>query len=214
MREKFERLEKYMKTKGLNDNQVTVQCSLSQGLLNQCRTGKSDLGPKTIDKILNIYQDLSRVWLLTGEGPMLVGEHGTDAYGLEGGIPLLPVDAMAGALSGGYEAIMSYDCERFIVPAFKGADFLIRVQGDSMEPKYLPGDIVACKKVLLERLWFQWGKTYLIDTSQGALIKRIEPSCTEGCVSINSENQKYKPFDLPVEEINGVALVIGTIRVE
>lgn len=71
MREKFERFDKYMKVKGLNDNQVTIHCGLSQGLLGQARCGKSDLGPKTIDKILNIYQDLSRVWLLTGEGEML-----------------------------------------------------------------------------------------------------------------------------------------------
>lgn len=71
MREKFERFDKYMKVKGLNDNQVTIHCGLSQGLLGQARTGKSDLGSRTIDKILNVYQDLSRVWLLTGEGEML-----------------------------------------------------------------------------------------------------------------------------------------------
>lgn len=57
--------------KKLNDNQVTKDCGLSVGLLNQAKRGKSDLGSKAIDKILSKYQDLSRVWLLTGEGPML-----------------------------------------------------------------------------------------------------------------------------------------------
>lgn len=46
MRERFERFDKYMRAKGLNDNQVTVQCNLSQGLLGQARTGKSDLEKK------------------------------------------------------------------------------------------------------------------------------------------------------------------------
>lgn len=71
MKEKISRFVKYMEVKGLNDNQVTLCCGLSQGLLHQAKTGKSDLGTKAIDKILNYYQDLSRVWLLTGEGEML-----------------------------------------------------------------------------------------------------------------------------------------------
>lgn len=71
MRERFERFDSYMKRMGLNDNQVTIQCNLAQGLLGQARKGKSDLGDKAIAKILNVYQDLNRVWLLTGEGEML-----------------------------------------------------------------------------------------------------------------------------------------------
>lgn len=68
---KIDRFIEYMKIKGLNDNKVTLECGLSQGLLGQAKTGKSDLGAKTIDKILNKYQDLNKVWLLTGEGEML-----------------------------------------------------------------------------------------------------------------------------------------------
>lgn len=71
MREIFTRFDKYMTLKGLNDNQVTMQCDLAVGLLSQARKGKSDLGKKSIDKILNRYQDINRVWLLTGEGQML-----------------------------------------------------------------------------------------------------------------------------------------------
>lgn len=71
MRERFERFDKYMRYKKLNDNQVTIQCGLAQGLLAQARKGKSDLGSRTIDKILKEYQDLNKVWLLTGEGEMI-----------------------------------------------------------------------------------------------------------------------------------------------
>ena len=71
MREKISRFVQYLEYKGINDNQATVECGLSNGLIGQARSGKSDLGAKTIDKILNTYQDLSRVWLLTGEGNML-----------------------------------------------------------------------------------------------------------------------------------------------
>lgn len=90
MERRIDRLEKYMIIKKLNDNQVTKDCGLSVGLLNQAKRGKSDLGSKAIDKILSKYQDLSRVWLLTGEGPMLTsssddvitnGSHSSQAVG-------------------------------------------------------------------------------------------------------------------------------------
>lgn len=129
-------------------------------------------------------------------------------------LPLLPFDALAGALTGTDIQVMEYDCEKYVVPAFKDAKFLVRVSGDSMIPRYMSGDIVACKDITLDRLWFQWGKTYVISTTQGVLIKRIEPSEKEGCVSIHSYNSEYKPFDFPTDEINGIAIVVGLIRQE
>ena len=78
------RFDKYMKYRNLNDNQVTVECKLSQGLLSQARTGKSDLGNSTINKILNIYQDLNRVWLLTGEGEMLNSAYSNNRVTMNG----------------------------------------------------------------------------------------------------------------------------------
>ena len=60
-----------MEYKGINDNQVTVNAALSVGLINNARKGEHDLGKKAADKILNFYQDLNRVWLLTGEGDMI-----------------------------------------------------------------------------------------------------------------------------------------------
>lgn len=97
MRERFERFDKYMRLKGLNDNQVTQQCSLSQGLLGQARTGKSDLGPSSINKILKIYQDLNKVWLLTGEGPMLTSDM-SGSGNVVGGVGGGAVEDMATAL--------------------------------------------------------------------------------------------------------------------
>lgn len=70
----IERFIKYMDFKGLNDNRVTVDCGLSVGLIGKARKGASDLGRNTIEKILRVYTDLNRDWLLTGKGNMLKEE--------------------------------------------------------------------------------------------------------------------------------------------
>lgn len=129
------------------------------------------------------------------------------------GIPLIPFSAMAGALTG-ENSVLEYECERYIVPAFNGADFLISVKGNSMTPTYISGDIVACQRVPMTSLFFQWNKPYVLDTAQGALIKRIKPGHDKQHILIVSDNEQYDPFELPYSEIYAVALVIGIIRLE
>ncbi len=68
---KIERFDKYMEEKGLNDNKVTVQLGLSVGILGKSRKDGRDLSDRVIERILNFYTDLDRIWLLTGEGSML-----------------------------------------------------------------------------------------------------------------------------------------------
>ena len=77
----IDRFDKFMKFSNLNDNQVTVRCDLSTGLLGKARQGKSDLGKKAVEKILSIFQNLNRTWLLTGDGEMILKNSGNEING-------------------------------------------------------------------------------------------------------------------------------------
>jgi repressor LexA len=130
-------------------------------------------------------------------------------------IPLIPVEAMAGFGTGSIQ-VMDYDTETYNVPEFTelNVDFMIKVKGSSMYPKYSSGDLVACKKLFIKDIFFQWNKVYVLDTEQGALIKRIKKSDKEECVMLHSENPSYDPFELHLSKIHAVALVVGVIRLE
>lgn len=178
--------------------------------------------------IFSKCEGLSAQWLLTGEGELFENNHQTKieknsekdkkmsirrALTPHEGIPLIPLSAMAGALKG-EQTVLEYECERYVVPAFTGADFLMPVKGDSMSPTYLSGDIVACQRVPMSDIFFQWNKPYVLDTKQGAIIKRIKPGSDKQHVLIVSDNTQYDPFELTYSEIYAVALVIGIIRLE
>lgn len=170
--------------------------------------------------LFSFCEHLNLDWLLTGEGNMLRTDpekenipvaHPSDSP--TEGIPLIPISAMAGAFTGEH-TVLEYECERFVVPTFKGAEFLISVKGSSMYPKYNSGDIVACKRLPMDELFFQWNKVYVLDTDQGPLIKRVKPGSDKEHVLIVSDNERYEPFELPLNRIYHVALVIGVIRLE
>ena len=216
MRERFERFDKYMKHKGLNDNQVTVECKLSQGLLGQARKGKSELGTKTIEKILNIYQDLNKVWLMTGEGDMLSSTSSAqpqpsvknervaddEAYK----VPLVPISALAGSLNDFSLSVKRDDCETVISP-IKDIDMAIKISGDSMEPEY-PSDSQVFVKKINERAFLEWGRVYVLNTCNGIVIKRLMPTNDPNTVLCESINPKYPPFEVNLENVNGVYRVM------
>lgn len=229
----IERLQYFMANQGINDNQMTIAAGLSVGLLGKAKNNRKGMSSINIEKILLAYPDLSPDWLLTGRGEMLKTKEtpsdtpadqqltscskDTNNYRIaqenEQGIPLIPFSAMAGALRG-EQHVLEYECERYVVPAFNGADFLMPVKGNSMTPTYISGDIVACQRVPMSGLFFQWNKPYVLDTAQGAIIKRIKPGSDKQHVLIVSDNKEYDPFELPYEDIYAVALVIGIIRLE
>lgn len=176
---------------------------------------------KTFDAEL-IYVKCSNVsakWLLTGQGDMLRSDADTQVQVAAaepttvGGIPLIPIEAMAGVLSGNSAQVMEQECEHYNIPMFKGAEFLIRISGDSMQPKYYSGDIVACKRLPLDT-FFQWNKVYVVDSEQGVIIKRVRRGSDDRHIVFVSDNTAYEPFELPLEKIYSIALVVGVVRAE
>jgi hypothetical protein len=73
MERKIDRFDKYMESKGLNDNIVTHEADFSIGSLGKSRKEGKDLSNKSIEKISKHYPDLSKEWLLNGVGKMIVG---------------------------------------------------------------------------------------------------------------------------------------------
>lgn len=178
-----------------------------------------------LEKIVRNYE-VSPEWLLTGEGDMvrtslstpIQSHHGQlrETFKLGEGIPLIPIDAVAGIPVVDNKGVNFADCPHYIVPEFsqRGAQFLIRVNGDSMAPTYNSGDILACKKVE-EIRFIQWGKVYVIDSSQDQLVKRpFECQEDTDCIICKSDNASYPPFLLPKSDIRSMSIVIGLIRIE
>lgn len=212
----LDRIKQFIDSEGIAVSAFEKSIGMSNASFGKSLRSGGAIGTDKLENILSVYPNLSPNWLLTGEGAMLKGENLPVAHQTTSpkeGIPLIPLSAMAGAFTG-EQTVLEYECERYVVPAFNGADFLIPVKGNSMTPTYVSGDIVACQRVPMTGLFFQWNKPYVLDTAQGALIKRIKPGSDKDHVLIVSDNEQYDPFELPYSEIHAVAMVIGIIRLE
>ena len=199
---------------GMSVNAFSKKIGFNQSNLSKVIREERDVPLSLIDAIVK-RTDIRVEWLLTGEGEMLKGtvKAGTEETPkLPAPVaktkPRLPVSAAAGMISEYIGGIKLDQCEQMpVIPRFPAYDFTMKVEGDSMEPKFKEGDEIACTKVYNI---IEWGKAYLIDTKDGAFLKRIyDEGDSLRCVSYNSE---YPDFKVPKIDINGIYRVVGLLR--
>ena len=222
----LERIKEYIDCKGITIAAFERSIGMSNASFGKSLKNRGAIGSDKIENILSVYTDLSSEWLLTGTGNMLKSDldkpieahkRSTEppkSSNKRRGIPLIPIDAVAGFPSADNDGVYMEDCEHYSIPEFeaKGANFLIRVSGDSMHPLYENGDIIACRKIS-DILFFQWGGIYVLDTSQGALVKRVEEAeDDQQSILCISENPRFKPFHLPKSDIRSLSTIIGLVR--
>lgn len=131
-------------------------------------------------------------------------------------IPLVTQKAAAGFGNGDFSIEEADVKEYYVIPKFKycHVDFMIEVSGLSMYPHFNSGDVIACS-ILRNTGFIQWNKCHVIATrEQGILVKRLMPGEDKKHLRAISDNKEYPPFEIPVDEITGIAIVVGSVGLE
>jgi phage repressor protein C with HTH and peptisase S24 domain/DNA-binding XRE family transcriptional regulator len=227
----IELIKKIRKISGLTQEQFAEKIGLKKGSYANIEAGIDPLIDRTINAIRLAFPEISSEYLNNkNDAPIkkiqpspalkaaidkqkkrqLIEKKPLDSHL----IPLVSAEVAAGFGSESF-AITKEDIQgSYLVPDFNGIDFMIRVKGNSMYPKYSSGDIIACRKIT-DNTFLQWNKCHVIATrEQGLIVKRIRKSDNPECIIAVSDNKEYEIFEIPKTEITGLALVIGVIRLE
>lgn len=179
------------------------------------------MGQKTIDAILKKYQDLNRVWLLTGEGEMLNADISKPA--IADASNLIPFyDAQT---TGGYEGKIASSTEIAHLKGYVNAGgwfngretAAIRHVGNSMA-EYPDGCVLAVREVLDTRLLVP-GKVYVIETTEYRVTKRYQLGSSPDTIALYSSNTEkyedgrlvYEPFEVLKDDVRKMFAVLGYI---
>ena len=204
---------KYLLYKGISKYEFYQLTGISNGILSQ-NNGMSE--DNTL-RFLDHFKEVNPEWLLTSVGPMLKSNKKNEelkATQSNHGIPLVSTEAVAGFGSDSFSINQSDIIQTYIIPDFNDIQFMLRVKGNSMNPSFQSGDIVACR-VINNPSFIQWGKVHLVATkSQGLIIKRLKPSASSDYYRCISDNPEFDAFEIPLNDITGIALIVGFVRIE
>lgn len=213
---RIERFDIYLKTKGLNDNIVTNDLGLSVGTIGKSRKEGRDLSDRVIELILNFYTDLSKVWLLTGEGEMLVdvpNQQCEDVEEVQAEDIVLPFvnKELATRPNLNISRMVeerSHELDVFPVhKIFGGARYAQTVITMAMAPRYLPGDYLIIGRSEDNVLS---GKPYLVDTERyGTMFRFVH--IEENGYRLEAHNPKFKDVIVPFDKVYTISRVQSAI---
>ncbi len=211
-----DRLKAYIKSQGLKTRSFEISIGASNGYVNGL---VNTIGPKYLNKILEIYPNLNREWLLFGEGNMLLSdvekmrdlEEETAVINFSDGVPYYDEDFVLGFSEIGFPFA---EKPSFLVrmPKYQNATLWCNATGDSMVPEINSGDVVALQLVE-DHSFLVYGDVYAIMTTNGLrTIKRLGKSSEAGCYRLIPTNQSYEDQDIPKDKILRVFRVLGNLH--
>ena len=206
-----DRLLRFLQAEKISNSEFSRQMGLSTAYVGAMRKSMPE---DKVARLVELYPNLNRDWLLYGEGEMYLPpakNSGLPDDMSEYVVPLLPVEAYAGNLQMWSQGVTLADCDRMMSPV-KGAEFAIKVSGDSMEPFVFSGMYIFIKKIN-DRAFIPWGNPMVIDTENGVLLKVVFPSDEgTGYIEAKSYNPKYPPIQIPKESVYGLYRIVATIN--
>lgn len=215
-----DKIKEYRDFKGFKKSQFDTMCGLSNGYLNSVNTPSAE----KLEQILRVCSDLSREWVLGGEGNMikdsLIGattELGKKLANINShlnsesdpeGVPYWNLPVSAGRSIVDITGKIKPDGYIKGLPGADIAEHILPVAGASMEPEISSGAIIGVRKM---NNWdtLNTERVYLIITHDDRMIKRIEHDETDmailWCVSPNYP--KFKIYKTDIVEIQRVCFV-------
>ncbi len=186
-----------MDFKHLNDNKISAECNISNGLIGKARL-RGSLSQINISKILIKYPELNANWLLTGRGNMIVKEliDGENYFSLSKKIKISKVDL---------------DLIALIKSKIQIYDSLFVVDSDFLNVAFKKGDLLLTKIIHKGQLFFQYNAIYVIHTQEKVFVSKVKKSLNDFTITlINDDNDL--DIEINIDIIEKIELVLDHLK--
>lgn len=208
----WQRLEQVILWTGLSTNAFAKSIGLKRSEnLYQIKRGSFGISKELARLIVEKYSNISRSWLLTGDGRMFVDMANDKAESVdESSIPFYDIDAaMYVANKENIKPLY-----KISMPGLKNIDFAATSSGTAMVPVIPSGSTIFLRKVHVDAMLP--GEMYLVVTNEYAIVRylRSVPGNRERVMLVAANNAEYDSFEMDIDKIEQLYLVKGLLVVK
>ena len=195
-------LRLFRKRNSLTQDNIAAYLGTTKGFISQVENGRAGLPDEKLQRLL----DNDKGWNLEGlvkESIAPQAEPNT--------VPLLPIFAQAGSLSGWSEGVEEVKCERVISPV-KDVEMAVHIYGESMSPD-IPNGAVCYVRRITGRV-IDYGRAYILDTVDGPVVKYLMPGSDDEhvrCISANKDPM-FAEYEVQKSDILGIYRVVMCMK--
>lgn len=214
------RLFEARKFLGLTQKQFSDYMMIGQNTLSMIENGRINL----TDRHRSVLAERLRInplWLDTGIGEMFLDpsitrpRKATNVTPSQRGVPFYN-KPFTGSTNVTFDTLAREDPEFYIdYEPFNDCSFYRTVYGDSMCPRYNPGDVVACKKVLNKNI-IMYGESYFclvrMDGDSHETIKVLRRNPDPTMIILKPLNPDFDESIVPIDSIIDLYIIKGKIE--
>lgn len=126
-------------------------------------------------------------------------------------VPIISLTAHGGSIDDVIKKVSKINTE-FIISPIHEAEIAIVVSGESMAPEFPSGAHVLIKEID-QNAFIEWGKTFVLDTINGVILRQLIPGKDEDRFLCKAINENFPPFEVfkgDVRSIYRILLVMST----
>ncbi len=198
----WQRIERVVRWAGLSVNSFALSVGLSRGEnLYQIKRGNNGISRDLAEAISRRYPQISRAWLLTGEGDMF-----TSGIARQNSVPFYDADVEK------YIAQPTrYSSESYVsLPDVEDADFAARYNGRAMGDAVPAGSIVLVRKIAPESL--VPGGDYVVVGEGMTMLRRVRRRAGSNALRlIPVDTENFDEICIDAAEVREIYLVMTVI---
>lgn len=205
-----DRIKYLVKLMRMTQAQFADRMGVDPAAVSRVVKGKASPNEAFINRIV-VNFGVSKAWLVSGADVPFPRSAGAEAVRRAEGAPVYNIDVTAGTTP----LSRMFTDERIIgrvnLPGINPELPIVRVSGNSMQPRLNPGCYISIRPVRPEGT-ISWGQIYVVVLADFRVVKYVRRHPDPDKVILHSENPDYDDIEINRSDIEGLYLVENVIN--